>query len=292
MKEAAAFYEDFLTVEKDGKYVFTPSYSPENAPGRENGNPTSINATMDIMAAKQLLLSCIDAAGILKQDAGLVKTWQKMLTKMPDYQVSADGYFREWLWPGLEESNNHRHASHLYALYDEIPREIVENPALKKAVEKTIDARYDFRKRSAGMAFGMVHEGLAAAHTGNARQTEYAVNILAKDFWATGMASYHDPGITFNMDISGGFPYLVSQSLVYSEPGYLKLLPALPAAWKEGSIEGLLLRGNIILQKLSWTENSVEITLLAANSGTIKIESGGKTKSVKVIKNKPVTYKL
>jgi hypothetical protein len=37
------------------------------------------------------------------------------------------------------------------------------------------------------------------------------------------------------MNISGGFPYFVSQALAHSEPGYLKLLPALPLTWKKGN---------------------------------------------------------
>ena len=33
LKELALFYEDFLTVtDKDGKYIFVPSFSPENNP--------------------------------------------------------------------------------------------------------------------------------------------------------------------------------------------------------------------------------------------------------------------
>ncbi|MDR3093833.1 MAG: glycoside hydrolase family 95 protein [Bacteroidales bacterium] len=293
MKEAALFYEDFLAVEQDGKYLFFPSYSPENAPGGEGGNTVSINATMDIAIVKQLLRSCITAAKILHQDESQIETWQNMLSKMPDYQVSDDGYFREWLWPGLAESNRHRHASHLYPLYDEMPPEIIYDKRLRKAIEKTIDARYEFRKTQYnGMAFGMVHIALAAAHIGNALQTESAIHTLARDYWSTGLGSFHDKKGLFNMDISGGFPYLVSQALVYSEPGYLKLFPALPATWKEGSIQGLLLRGNVTLLSLNWNENDVDVILLSGTSETLNIELDGKIHSVKLEKNKPVLYKI
>ncbi|MDR2848171.1 MAG: glycoside hydrolase N-terminal domain-containing protein, partial [Bacteroidales bacterium] len=292
MKEAAAFYEDFLTLGKDGKYLFSPSYSPENAPNTDiGGNAATINATMDVAITKQLLRSCITAAKILQQDEQLVTIWQDMLPKMPNYEVSEDGYFREWLWHGLAENNRHRHASHLYPLYDEMPPEIIYNETLRKAIEKSIDARYDFRKKASGMAFGMVQAALAAAHIGNASQTEYAINVLARGYWTTGMGSYHDEKGCFNMDISGGFPYLVSQALTYSEPGYLKLFPALPATWKEGSIQGLLLRGNVVLN-LSWDEGNVEVSLLSATSGSMKIELNGKIHTVQLTKDKPVLYKL
>ena len=32
MEQSALFYEDFLIEGEDGKYVFNPSYSPENHP--------------------------------------------------------------------------------------------------------------------------------------------------------------------------------------------------------------------------------------------------------------------
>jgi hypothetical protein len=142
------------------------------------------------------------------------------------------------------------------------------------------------------MAFGMVHAALAAAHIGNARQTEYAINTLARGFWSTGLGSFHDEKNLFNMDISGGFPYLVSQTLAYSEPGYLRLFPALPVTWKKGSIQGLLLRGNVTLLSLSWNENDVDVVLLSGTSETLKIELDGKIHEVKLEKNKPISYKI
>jgi hypothetical protein len=65
MKAAALFYEDFLTIGKDGRYVFNPSYSPENNPANSSSQ-ACINATMDVMVAKQLLRNCIAALKFYK----------------------------------------------------------------------------------------------------------------------------------------------------------------------------------------------------------------------------------
>ena len=71
LKELALFYEDFLTVtDKDGKYIFVPSFSPENNPA--NTNPSSmlvINATMDISVCREVLTNLIQASEILGTDA-------------------------------------------------------------------------------------------------------------------------------------------------------------------------------------------------------------------------------
>ena len=97
MEEAALFYEDFLTEGADGKYIFNPSYSPENHPGNSQSQ-ACINATMDVMAAKSLLRNLIAASKIVKTDPGKVETWKAMLDKMPPYQLNEEGELREWMW--------------------------------------------------------------------------------------------------------------------------------------------------------------------------------------------------
>lgn len=277
MKEAASFYEDFLTVDdKDGKLVFVPSYSPENAPGGEEKVATAINATMEISAAKQLLRNAIASAKLLGRDGDLQEKWADIIARLPSYEAGPDGDFREWLWPDLEESNEHRHASHLYALYDEMPSEIVDNPALVAAVEHTIKERMKFREvQQTGMAFGIVQLGLAAAHIGNAEWARQTINLLAKSFWSSGMASFHDIGNLFNMDISGGFPYLCASALVYSEPGLIRLFPGRPAQWKSGSLKGVRLRGGITVRNLTWNGSEAEVILVSNTDQTIRIEVAG-----------------
>ena len=298
MKEALLFYEDFWQESKDGKYIFNPSYSPENNPANSTSQ-AAINATMDVMIAKQLLRNCIEAADILQIDKDKVKRWKTLLSKMPAYEVAEDGSLCEWLWPGLKENHRHRHASQLYALFDEVEEEFKNDEHLRNAAKKVIEEKMKFRVQEGGgeMAFGLVQLGSAAAHLGDAEKAYQLLQWLSSNYWSNGMGSFHNVGGLFNTDISGGLPYLVSQMLVYSEKGSIKLLPALPAAWKSGEIKGLLLRGNIILD-LQWTEDDVVFTLSSPVAQTVKVHfpfqvhSG--TKSVTAIdvvleKNRPQT---
>jgi alpha-L-fucosidase 2 len=274
MKEATEFYEDFLAItDKNGKVVFAPSYSTENSPGNEEKEPaTTINATMDFAAAKQLLRNSIAAAKILGRDADLQKKWADLIAKMPAYEIGPEGSFREWLWPGLPENNRHRHASHFYELYDGMPPEIVDNPALVKAVEHSIGERLIFLEETGEMAFGIVQNGLAAAHVGNAELTQRVVNFLAKYYWSSGMASFHNRGELFNMDISGGFPYLCASALVYSVPGKVRFFPARPAQWTRGSLKGVRLRGGIVLRDLSWDGPRAQAVLVSDTDQTVMVE--------------------
>ena len=265
MKGAAQFYEDFLKPGKDGKLVFNPSYSPENNPS--NGtSQAAINATMDVMIARQLLNNCIAAANALHTDAVEVQVWEKMVAKLPEYKIAKDGTLREWLWPDLEENHTHRHSSQLYALFD-IPDPLIVNyPRLVKAVNRTIDEKMKFRLAEDGgeMAFGLVQLGLAAAHIGEAEKANQIVKWLSGKYWSTGMGSFHNVGNLFNTDISGGLPAVIIQMLAYSEPGEVSLLPALPKEWEKGSIEGILLRGQIQLKSLRWSGKHIELTLQSA----------------------------
>lgn len=272
MKEAALFYEDFLVKGADGKLLFNPSYSPENNPAN-NPSQATLNATMDVMIAKQLLRNCIAAAKVLKTDADKVKIWTAMLNAMPAYQVSAEGTLREWLLPDVTENYKHRHASHLYALYDVIDPDFQHSEALRNAASRAVDERMKFRIAEGGgeMAFGLVQLALSAAHLKEGDKAHQIVEWLSSKYWTNGLGSYHNVGELFNTDISGGLPYVITQMLTYSEPGKIELLPALPAQWKSGAIEGLLMRGQMEIKKLEWKENEVQVECVSAIDQTVQI---------------------
>ncbi|GGK64917.1 glycoside hydrolase N-terminal domain-containing protein [Rufibacter glacialis] len=286
MKEAARFYEDFLKEGKDGKYVFNPSYSPENNPANFKSQ-ASINATMDVMIAKQLLRNCIAAAQELKTDKSQVKVWQQMLTKMPAYELDEAGALKEWLWPGLQNNHQHRHLSHLYSLYDQVDPDFKNNPQLLAGARKVIEEKMKFRYKENGgeMVFGLAQMAFVTANLEDASTTAQLIDWLARYYWTNGLGTYHNPGSLFNMDLSGGYPSVIMRALVYSEPGLVKLLPALPEAWATGSITGLLLRGGVEVQKLTWGRQEVSVVLKAPRKQEITLQaprhmhlvSGGKS---------------
>ncbi len=285
MKEIAQYYEDVLVEMPDGTLGFNPSYSPENWPTGKR--PTSVNATMDNAIAKQFLGEVVHAAETLGVDAEDRGKWSEMRARLTPYQVSENGFFAEWLAPGQPDNNEHRHASHLYALYDDAPAEILTNAALVAAVKKTIDARMDFNEnRSRTMAFGYVQNGLAACKIGDAARAARCLKLLTEKNWLKGGGSCHDWKNCFNTDISGGYPYLISEMLVHSEEVgngergtgnggryLLRFLPAKSKDWKSGSIKGLLLRGGIVLESLEWQDDDFS-AILRFPDGTVKRVNG------------------
>ena len=287
MKESALFYNDFLIPGADGKWVFIPSYSPENNPGN-SPDQACINATMDIMAAKQLYRNLIAAGTLLNLNSDTLTMWKSILSKMPDYQINPDGALREYSWDSLSDNYAHRHASHLYGLWDVTDPDIAANPKLLDACRKAVDERMKVRRQEDGgvMAFGMVQLALAAAAVGDSTAVEDMINWLGSVYWFPNLVTTHNPHELFNLDLSGGFPAVIIKSLVYSEVGKIALLPACPPGWESGEIKGILLRGQITVEYLRWNSEGIDVRLLSETNQTVKITArrSGEPTTVKLTK--------
>lgn len=279
MEKTALFFEDYLYEGPDGKWVFSPTQSPENSPSNTKSQAT-FNATMAVAATKQLLHNLIAASGELGVNADRIPKWQRMLEKMPPYLINDDGAVREWLTPVLADNYAHRHASQLYPLFDRMPVEIRDSPALRTAFKRIIELKLerhwrDWQQQRGYMSFGLVQLGQAAATLGESELAYRSLLPLINRYWLHNMASTHNYRSLFNMDISGGMPAVIIQMLVASEPGMIRLLPARPAAWPSGSIEGVLCRGQVEIRKLTWSPDRITVTLLSPRQQQVTLHAPG-----------------
>lgn len=86
------------------------------------------------------------------------------------------------------------------------------------------------------------------------------------------MFTTHDPGFLFNFDLTGGYPAIIIKMLAYSEPERLALLHAKPAEIATGTINGVLLRGGIQLEKLSWNNKKIDVVLSSSSDQVLEID--------------------
>ncbi|MEY3897822.1 MAG: hypothetical protein RLZZ214_3343 [Verrucomicrobiota bacterium] len=273
MEKVAVFFEDFVVEGPDGKYILSPAQSPENWPAGSESQAT-FNATMDVAAAKELLENTIAASRKLGRNADRIPVWEKMLTQMPDYSVEENGIIKEWLTPKLGNNDAHRHSSQLYPLYDGLPDEIASSPKLRGAFIKSVEdklERYWKDNKRGYMSFGIVQLGQVSASLGHGEIVHLCLQHLVNGFWLNNLASMHNRRALFNMDISGGQPSVVIKALADSFPGKVRLLPALPKAWNKGTIEGVLCRGAIELNRLHWDEGKVEVEMTSARAQEITV---------------------
>lgn len=266
------FYEFILAEDKDGKYMFLPSYSPEIGPLGKHA--VAINATMDVAALKQLLRNLLKLyeQGRIKTDK--VAVWKDMLENLPAYTVDKNGDLKEWIWPGLNNNNRHRHASHLYPLFYEVDPDFEKRRELIEAAKTAIENRMKYRRQKNGgeMAFGLVQKGLAAAHINDTDHAYECVDWLCNSYWSAALTSYHDPGQIFNVDICGGLPAVVTEMLIQSSGKTVELLPACPKQWPEGKIRGVSTRCGVTVD-LEWKENKpVKAIFNAQRKADLKVK--------------------
>lgn len=313
-KDLALFYEDFLTVtDKNGNYIFVPSFSPENNPGNLNpGCMAVINAAMDISVCREVLVNLVETCELLGIEADNVPKWKAMLAKLPPHMIEPDGTLKEWAWLDLEDRYNHRHISQCYGAWpgDEIDPD--RTPQLAKAA--VIAARKRVPERLA--AHSHCQRTLVAARLKDSFMVDTQLRLmLEQGFVSTTLLCPHDPYAVMRIpDAQGGIPAIMMEMLAYSRPGVIEVLPALPPSLVKGSINGMLLRTFARLDKLAWnmddrtvdlTVTSVrkqDVTLIArygierisASSGVLaaKPQSGKATCDLHLPEGKPVEIHL
>ncbi|NKE63619.1 lectin [Lentzea sp. PSKA42] len=253
LMELALFYEDFLTrTDSNGKVIFVPCFSAENAPSN-TGVMLSINATGEIMAGKHALQAAIFAANALGVEQGGgqgVQRWKALLAKMPAYRVNSDNALAEWSWPGLDDQYHHRHVQQLYGAWPLHEINPEETPDLVRTGLRALEVRGDQNIS----AHGSLHRALAGARLkdggkvyGNLRK------IIGNNMVFKSLMTSHNPNLDiYNADAANAIPGVLAEALLYSRPGVLELLPALPGQLAKGSITGMRARGRIRVHNLSW----------------------------------------
>jgi alpha-L-fucosidase 2 len=271
-KDLALFYEEFLTVtDKNGNYIFVPSFSPENNPG--NLDPSCmlvINSSMDISVCREVLANLVETCELLGIEADSTPKWKAMLAKLPPYLLEPDGAMKEWAWPSLAERYDQRHISHLYGAWpgDEIDPD--RTPQLAKAV--VIANRHRVPERLA--AHGRCHRALVGARLKDSYMVDSELRQLIEEGnVGPTLRCSHDPYAGPMPDAQGGLQLIMIEMLAYSRPGVIEVLPALPPSLVKGSINGMLLRTFARLDKLAWDMNArtVDLTITSARKQDVTL---------------------
>ncbi|MGK3942788.1 glycoside hydrolase N-terminal domain-containing protein [Streptomyces caeruleatus] len=273
LAEVAQFYEDFLTrTDADGHLVVVPSYSPENRPA--NASWGAINAAMDLSAARHALRT---AAAYHPEKA---EGWLALADRLPPHRINADGALAEWAWPGLDDTYDHRHLSHLYGVWplDEITP--YDTPDLARAAHRALE----LRGSENDSAHGHLHHALVAARLRDGERVAHALGqVLGGDFFHASLMSAHYPRRdVYNADAAHTLPAVVVEMLVQSTPDRLVLLPAVPADLPRGALRGVRTRFGAELD-LTWTPTEATAVLRPTRTHRVELRTSSGAEPLELV---------
>ena len=241
MKEAAQFALGILVEAPagtpfPGRLVTNPATSPENR-YVVNGSVHSLTyaPTMDIELIRELFKNSRRAAEILGTDGEFRSQLDQAQKRLPPLQVGKRGQLQEWIEDYAESEPQHRHVSHLYALYPGYEISLNATPELAAAAKKSLELRGD-----GGTGWSTVWRVALWARLQN---SEHAYNNLKILIDTSTLPNMFDLCPPFQIDGNLGAPAAITEMLVQSTTDQIILLPALPRQWPSGSLNGVRVRG-------------------------------------------------
>ncbi|MBM9506227.1 glycosyl hydrolase family 95 catalytic domain-containing protein [Actinacidiphila acididurans] len=208
------------------------------------------------------------------------------------------GWLEEWMSPDNLGETTHRHLSPLFGLFpgdrirpdDSTPKDILDGATALLTARgmnsfgwaNAWRALCWARLKDGDKAYQLIGTNLQPSVNGS---NGSAMNLF--DIYQT------EPGRgIFQIDANFGTPSAIVEMLVYSRPGHVELLPALPAAWAaSGSVSGVGVRGGFTAD-FTWKNGKVvQATLTSVRGGTTTLVAGAATRKVSLKPGESVTLR-
>ena len=286
LKGNAQFILDFLAKDPKSGYLMTgPSISPENWFRTAGGEEmvASMMPACDRELAYEILSTCGRASEILDTDREFADSLRTAIAQLPPIQLRANGAIREWFEDFEEAHPNHRHTSHLLALYPFSQITLEKTPELAEAARKTIENRLSAENWE-DTEWSRANMICMYARLKDAQEAYKSVQLLQGKLSRENLMTVSPGGIAgaegdiYSFDGNPAGTAGMAEMLIQNHEGYVEFLPCLPVEWKDGSFKGLCLKGGAEATA-EWTNAVINKASLKATADQVlkvKIPQGKK----------------
>ncbi len=268
---------------KDGTFVAPNEYSAEQPLQSEDGTAhaqqmisylfQNLTDAIEILGVENTGLSQADieklALYLEKTDKGLHKevytgSWGATCNGV----AKGDTLLREWKYSTYASGEKgHRHMSHLMALFplDQITPESDYFTAAVNALKHRGDA-------ATGWSMGWKVNLWARAQDGDHAHIIIKNALKHSTTYGTDQSqggiyyNLFDSHAPFQIDGNFGVCSGMAEMLLQSAHGYVNILPALPAVWKNGKVTGMKAIGNFTVD-FNWADGRCQKATIVSNAG-------------------------
>jgi len=252
MRLCMAFWEGYLEEGPDGRLHVPLSHSPEwhgNHPSAWGRDPV-----IDLSLVRNLVGWLVEASEVLGVDAKARTRWVSVRERLAPYPLDEHGGLM--LMDGVPLAETHRHPSHLMPVFPMHDLSIEGDEQERRTIARSIE-RLEWCGTGEWTGWSFPYASLIASRVGRGEMAAYMLRLYVDSFvlpngchvngdWRKhGISTYHYRAYTMEAECAAAAA--VTEMLLQSWGGRIRLFPAVPTEWRDVAFTSLRAEGAVLV---------------------------------------------